>query len=176
MTTTINDFPDVATRAKELGCVVPEKFAVLPRNFLGADSIDDLVHESNTATVRTLLRNERLTETPIEPEGKKFPYAQENDFTWVGPIIFFTAAQLTENSNLVSVSLSVLANYLTDFFRGMTGQRKIKVDIVVEQTKTKKHVHVQFEGDMDGFKELPNTILELVHNERVSSTVSKETE
>lgn len=169
MTITKRDFPVVEERAQSLGCVVPDAIAVLPRNFAEATKREELIHESNAATVRVLLRNAGITETPIEPEGEGFPCAQENDFTWVGPILFFTAAQLANDPKIISVSLGVIANHLTDFFRGITGKKRVTFDVVVEQTKTKKCVGVHYDGDEMGFSALADIVKELVHDERENS-------
>lgn len=165
MSTTVQEYVDVASRAEQLGCSIPTMIAVLPRNFSTASSKDELVHESNAATIRTILRNEGITETPLEVEGERFPFVQENDFTWIGPVLFFTAAQLLENQAIVSVSLGVVGNYLTDFFRGVTGKRRVLFDVVVEQTKTKKTVRIHYDGDVDGFVHLANSVNEIVNNE-----------
>lgn len=173
---TIYDFQDVEDRARKLGCAPPTRLAILPRNFETANSKDELMHESTAATVRTLLRAAGLSETPIEPEGERFRFVQENAFTWVGPILFFAAAQLLQDPRIVSVSLGVIANYLTDFFRGISGKRRVTFDIVVEQTRTKRHVRLHYDGDVDGFAQIPDAVLELIHYERTPSPVSGQDE
>jgi hypothetical protein len=150
--------------------------AILPRNFETANSKDELLHESNAATVRTLLRTAGLSETPIEPKGERFRSFQQNDFTWVGPTLFFAAAQLSQDPSIVSVSLGVIANYLTEFFRGITGRRRVTLDVVVEQTRTKKYVRLHYDGDVDGFTQIPDAVLELFHYERTTSPVSGQNE
>jgi len=177
MSITITDYVDVGSRAKHLGCAVPSKVAILPRNFATADAKSDLVHESNAATVRTLLRNAGIGETSLEADGEMFPYARENDCTWIGPIMFFTAGQLTENKDIVAVSLGVIANYITEVFRGFTGKRRVVLDVVFEQTKAKKHVKIHYDGDADNFDQLAKTITELAHNEqRAASSVPRKDE
>ena len=176
MPTTIHEYTDVTARAQELGCVAPTNIAILPRNFATATTRAELLHESNVTTVRTLLRKEGIALDTLEPPDERFRQAQENDFTWIGPTLLFTAAQLSQNPLLVSVSLGVIANYLTDFFRGISGRKRVTFDVVVEQTKSKKHVHVHFDGDIDGFKQLPDTVMELIHDERTNVSVSRKDE
>ncbi len=176
MSITICDYPNVSDRCRQLGCFVPEGLAILPHNFATAEDRQHLLHESEAATVRVLFRNEGITETRIEPLGEKFPCVQQNDFTWVGPIIFFGAAQLAQDPGIISVSLGVIANYLTDFFRGVVGGRRVHFEAVIEQTKTKRHVHVQFDGDLEAFRQLPSTLMELIHDDRESSPLPRGTE
>ena len=43
-------------------------------------------------------------------------------------------ALLTSDPNVISVALGVLSNYLTDFFQGMSGDKTVKLDVVIEKT------------------------------------------
>jgi len=160
MTITVGDYIDVKKRATELGCRVPDGWAVLPRNFSEATSFEELVHESNAATVRTLLRRSEYSESPIEPDGKRLPQVQENAFTWIGPIIFIAAAEISRNPEIVSVACGLISNYLTDFFKGKPGDHLVKLDIVVEQTRTKRTVKLHYEGPLDGLTQIPQAISE----------------
>ncbi len=163
-------FVSVEEQAEKLGCQVPAHVAVLPRNFATADSLEDLVHESNCATVRKLLAEAGVEESRIEPEGTKLPEIQENDFTWLGPTIFFAAAALANNPDLVTVALGVVSNYVSELFRGVTGQRRVRCDVVVEQTKTKKCVRIHFEGDPESLSNLQPAVMEAIHDDRTSGS------
>ena len=137
MTTSINDYVDVAARLRELGCVEPTGLAILPANLDSAESYSELRNVSEAATVRTLFRNEELPFQDIHGERPKLPYIKNNSFEWVAPTIFVAASLWSENPNAVSVALSVIANYATDVFKGVTGKKTVKLDIVVESKKTK---------------------------------------
>ena len=59
----------------------------------------------------------------------------------------------------LSLSLNVIANYATDFLRGVSGNPNVKLDIVVEKNdKTCKKI--SYEGSIDGLKDLPAVIRE----------------
>ena len=166
MEITASSYVDVRERAEQLGCAIPTMIAILPRNFATAAKKDELVHESNAMTVRTLLRNAGIEETRVEVDGERFPCIQENDFTWAGPIIFCTSAALSDNPALLSVSLNIISNYLTEFFRGVTGQRRVILDVVVEQTRAKKCVRLHYEGLPDQVEELAARALDSVRNDK----------
>lgn len=174
MTISIHEYIEVPPKLASLGCREPLSVTLLPRNFATAQTFGELVHESNCATVRTLLRSAGIEEKRIEHEGAKIPYVQENDFTWVGPILFFAAAEVSRNPEIISVALGVIANYLTDFFRGIPGGRRVTFDVVIEQTRSKKTVRVHYDGSPEGFKELPEAIVEICRdggtNQRLSDT------
>jgi hypothetical protein len=161
------DFVDVMQRAQELGCRVPTGLAILPRNFESAASKDQLLHESEAPTVRILWRRAGLEETPIEPEGERFPQISEKSFEeWVGPTIFASAALLSENPALVSVAFGVISNYLTDWFKGTPiGLRKVRLDVVIEAGK-REYKRLHYEGPVEGLQELAAVVREVGANER----------
>src|SRR5437016_12799769 len=116
LSVTIEEYPDVAARAAALGCKIPTGFALLPRNFEDAETKADLLHEDTAPTVRLLFKEAEIPETRVEQDGEKFPLLQENGFEWVGPTVFIGGAVFSGNAHLIAVALSVLANYLTEYF------------------------------------------------------------
>lgn len=158
----VHDYIDVKKRAEELGCGIPTSLALLPRNFEIARSKDELFHESSILTIRKLWRQNGIIETKIEKDGEKFPYTQENAFEWVAPVIFVSAALLSQNPHVISIALGIISNYLTDWFKGISGSGKVKLDIVTG-TKAGDYKIIHYEGDADGLEQLPEVIRE-VHN------------
>ncbi len=154
MSFTITEYCDVRHTARQLGLNEPQGLALLPRNFSDAKSIDELIHESAIQTVRKLFRENNIQETRLEHEGQKFPCIQENEFSLLIPTIFVSGLILSQNPNLLSVALSIIANYATDFFRGLPGNNKVRLDVVVEDKASKRSKRIHYEGKADGLKEI----------------------
>lgn len=161
MSVQITEYIDVNRRALEFGCNIPSGLAFLPRNFETVTSKDELIHESTTLTLRVLWRQSEIPETKIERESDRFPCAQENYIEWIGPVIFISASILSRNPAMISVALGVISNYLTDWFKGIPRNKNIKLDFVVEQTKTKKYKRIHYDGDVNGLKDLDKIIREV---------------
>lgn len=161
MNVQITDYVDVRKRALELGCNEPRELCILPRNFDTAKSRDELIHESSTPTVRVLWKQAGIQETKTEKEGEKFPQISEKQFIgWIGPTIFVGASLLSQNPNVISIALGVISNYLTDWFKGTVGDKRVRLDIVVEM-EGNKYKRVHYEGNVDGLKELPKILHEV---------------
>lgn len=161
----VEEYFNVRKRARELNCSVPESIAILPRNFENARSKEDLVHEETTPTIRILWRENNVIETPLEKEGEKIPFVSEKFLEWAGPLIFFASTVIIQNPVLIDVSIGVISNYLTDFFKGMVKEeKKVKLSVVVE-TKSGSYKKVNFEGHPEGLKELPKIVRSL-HDEQ----------
>jgi len=163
----IKSYVDVKKRIEDLGCNLPKSIAILPRNFESARTKNELIHEDTTKTVRSLWRQSGINETPIEQEGEIFPFIVEESFQWVGPLILFTSTLITQNPQLVDVSIGVISNYLTDWFKGIRNdQKKAVLDAVVEK-KDGTYTRVHYEGPPEGMKELPR-IIRSTHDEEGS--------
>lgn len=158
MTIQISDYVSVSDRLEALGGRYPTGFALLPVNFESALAIADFRQVSEAATVRTLFRNNGLPQDDIVERSKRPPYIQNNAFDLILPTLFISAALLSENPNSVSIALSVIANYATDFFKGLSGDKNVKLEIVVEKTKTKTCKKVSYSGPADGLKDLASVV------------------
>jgi hypothetical protein len=154
----IEDSINVKQKAQDLNCNIPTSIAILPRNFENAPSKDELVHADTTSTIRVLWRQNGIIETPIEKETESIPFVVEESFEWIGPIIFFTATFISQNPHLIDISIGVISNYLTDWFKGIRKEeRKTKLDIIVE-TPSGVYKKIRYEGSPDGLKDLPGII------------------
>jgi len=159
----VSHYIDVRKRAKELGCNIPTSIALLPRNFEISTSKEELIHERTAPDVRTLWRQNGITETPLEQPGEKFPFVFEHAFEWIAPTIFISSALLSQNPHLMTIALNVISNYLTEWFRGIPrDSRKVKLRIITE-TKSGLYEEIEYEGPPNGLKDLPGVIKE-VHN------------
>jgi hypothetical protein len=158
MTTSINDYLSVRQKAADLGCVVPEGIALLPMNFETATSRKDFRQRSEAATVRSLLRANNLPLSELLPAGERAPYIQNNAFELLLPTIFIAGTLMSQNPAAVSLGLNVLASYVTDFFKGIAGEKHVKFDIVIERKGSHSCKMVSYEGDASGLQSLPDII------------------
>jgi hypothetical protein len=157
----VSDFVDVRARAAALGLTPPEGLAILPSNFDSAAEAGELVLASTASTVKKLWREKGIQETPVEQPGKKIPFSSEKAVDWIGPVIFISAALLSENPAAVQVALGVIANHVTDAFRGLAGWRRVKLEVVYETRDQNNFQKIHYEGDVDGLLQLPNVIRQM---------------
>jgi hypothetical protein len=148
----------VNERLSTLGCNSTSDFAILPLNFENVTNIDEFRHASEAATVRTLFRNGSIPLTEIIPSDKKPAYVQNNAFEWLAPTLFVSSALISSNPNLIAIALGVIANYATDFFKGFTGKPEVKIEIVVEKTKTRTCKKISYQGTPEGLANLSDVI------------------
>lgn len=69
------------------------------------------------------------------------------------PTLLFTATLLVKNPHVVSVSLSVLANYIYDQLKATSKDDKVKVQIIIERSKKKTYIKGTYEGPAKGLED-----------------------
>jgi hypothetical protein len=156
----VGNIPNILS---ELNCNVPKGLAFLPKNLFTAKTKQDLIYENSEKTFRTLFRNANLELHRVEKEGDKIHHLQHNAFEWIGPTIFIGISFLSENPNGIAVALSVIANYATDFFKGLSGKKIAKLEIIIEEEngllKNKKNYQkISYEGPVEGIHSIAEVI------------------
>jgi hypothetical protein len=146
------DFVDVDTRASALGLNAPTGLCLLPYNFEDAATAGELLYQGDAATVRILFRQAGVVETRLEPEGKRTPVLHQKSVDLVVPTLFVAGSMLTENPTAVNVALSVLANYITDFFKGHGSDKRVRFSIVTKD-KGGRYRCYKYSGDPSGIKD-----------------------
>jgi hypothetical protein len=165
MPTTVTDFVNVRQRAADFGCPVPQTLTILPFNFTSAATAADFLRASEAATVRTLFRLNSITVEELLATGHSPSYVEHNDFEWVAPALFIPAALMSQNPEVVSLALGVLANYITDFFKGHPGPRRANINIIVEKDGDWSCKIIHYDGDVSG---MPREIADFIgklHND-----------
>lgn len=158
MSITVNDALSVKSRAVELSCVIPQNMAMLPSNFETAVSRSEFLLPSEAATVRSMFRSNKISLDELTTPEERPSYIQNNGFEWAAPIIFIGYSLMSENQAVVSIALSVIANYVTDFLKGAPGSKTVKLDFVVEKSDGYSCKSIHYEGDIEGIRGLYDVI------------------
>ena len=161
MTLNVVEMLDARERASSLGLSDLADITFLPRYFWDADDPSQLVHEASVSTISVLLRQHGLQPERLRNGAENIPLIHENAFDWIAPVMFFSAAVLTHDPNTISIACGVMGNYVTEFFRGRNRKENIKVELLIETTKSKKMKKFTYEGDSAGLADLAKVIGEM---------------
>lgn len=163
MKTEIIEYINVRDKIKVLSLNEISGLAFLPYNLRDANLPNDFLYDDSLKVVSKLFKHNNINISRIEQDTSETKYYQENDITWLGPTIFIAYSLWTENPNLIAIGLSVIANYLTDFFKGKSSSPRVKINYVVEKDpkKGKINVHFSYDGDIEGLKEIPKILTKL---------------
>jgi hypothetical protein len=157
----VSDFVNVYKRTVDLGCHYPQRMALLPANFESAPSISEFLQASEAATIRKLFLADGLPLDEIVDRSQRPPYIKNKSYDWIAPTLFISASLYSQNPNLVSLALNVLANYATEFFRGRSTKGEVMLDVVVERETNGIYKRISYKGPVTGLKDLREVIREV---------------
>ena len=147
------DFIDVRSLVSSLKLTVPDGITVLPNNLNEASNSSELIYSGSATAVLKLFRDhDQVCANPLTAEP--LPMRRDHDYTIVFPTLFFGAAYLSQNPQVMSVALSVIANYATQMMQGVQGGGNIKLSVAVETTKTKTVKKIDYDGPPSGLPEV----------------------
>lgn len=159
MSIEVCDYVAVSTKLTQLGIKPPTGFAILPSNLDGAQSTAELCQHAESETVKKLFRANNITYSELFDADKQPAYLQQYGFEWFGPTLFITTAALSQDPNLLSVSLNIISSYLYDFFKGVK-DGAASLDVIVEKAdgSCKK---VKYKGPVEGLTSVADILYEL---------------
>lgn len=88
-----------------------EGVVILPHNYLSEDEEE---YQSTTLSFYKYSKEKVEIACLTKPEI----IVEQRSGEWFGPVLLFTSYSLSQNPALVSITCGVIANYVTDFFKG----------------------------------------------------------
>lgn len=156
---TVEDSINLYEKLQRLKLEFSSNFCILPENIEEAEKQEDFIFTDTSIIVKKIFQNNNI---PIEIiRGSNTKYRQRKSIDWHAPTIFIGYALLSENSMVASIGLNVLSNYVSDFFKGTFGEKKVKLEIIVETGRQKTYKRIKYEGNVEGLKDLNQIIKSL---------------
>ncbi len=144
----VSEYINIEKKASELGCSIPSGLTILPQNFDTAKSPDELIYESTTATIRSILRQAGIQETKLEKQGIKIPHRANKSWEWVGPLIYISSSMLSDAA--LPIGLNLISSYIYDLFKGHPRNSEGTIEFIVETEKTehgeRRYKRLTFKG------------------------------
>lgn len=130
---------------------------ILPENILKTDEIDKYYYSSTLPTVIKLFESNKV---PITIYGKsdELKFINQRGLEIFAPILFVGSLFYTQNSEVVSLALGIIANYLTDIFKGKKNSQ-VNLKIYLRDDKKKILKKVKYKGPPESLKEVDKIIM-----------------
>jgi len=146
--------------------IVPDEeqdFALLPQNYYSANNPEELFYNEEIHTIKKMFHAEGIGDIVLKiNENLINEYKGQKSGTLILPTVFITSMLLTENPKLVSIALSVIANYTSRMFRGIPlSEREVELKIIHKNKKTKKFSEIFYRGDVKGLHSLETILKDL---------------
>lgn len=141
----------------KLNCPIYDSIYFLPENLETANNLDDFIFVDTLTDIRKVYRKYQIPYDLLGGVNKPKLRTRKNA-DWFGPTIFIGFSLFSQNSELITVALNVLSNYLSDFFKGMVDQKNVKIEIIIETKKNIETKKITYEGDISGLTKLDSVI------------------
>ncbi len=143
----IVEYVDVAARARELGCRVPSRLALLPGNFATAASAADFRFHEVAAQVRSAWRSIGLVDTgPYRVAGSGIADPFDSSDGKVPLAVFFGAGLLSVPARPVLHAIGIVASILLDD-PSSASARELRFSAVVERPRGRGYACLEYQGD-----------------------------
>jgi hypothetical protein len=163
----VKDYVDIKKQAAKLGHTIPGGIVLLPSSFEVAQSRNDLVYAPGTDTVRKLLVQAGVSAATLEQDGQEYPHKVQHALEWIGPVILIGASAMSQNPEIISITLGIISNYLTDWFRGEPKENRTASLTIVKETKGGNYKRVDYNGPPEGLSKVKD-ILDRFDDEKQS--------
>lgn len=131
-----------------------EDIVILPHNYQSDEGYE---YHSTTISFYKYSRDKLHIKYFTEPEM----LVEQRSGDWFGPLLFISSSALLQNPELVSIMCGVIANYVTDFFKG-SDKPNIRLKVIHKETKTSKLTEISYEGGLEGLDKLEESINKIV--------------
>lgn len=134
----------------------PKELCFFPENIDSAKNKTDLIFTDSVSDLSKVFKQNNINVSKLGGDSSLLRSRKNADF--FAPALFFSLSLISENPAIVSLSLSALANHITDFFKGSFNQKKVNLDIYVETKGKKKTQKIVYSGDVEGIERLADVI------------------
>jgi hypothetical protein len=164
VTATIVGEIDVAARLRELGLpAIPSEpvIAILPRGLDSARRPEELRHETDASTLRKLLAEQEIRVQQVECASGSTPVVVRRSADWIAPTLFVSALLVTQNPYAIQLALGVVESFVSERLRGSRSGQNVRLEVVVERSKSTMSKKIVYEGPAVGISELCQLIAEI---------------
>lgn len=157
MNYTIENF-NLENHSKLLQNVKNNELIFFPENLLEVKNTSEFIYSETTTDIKKIFRANNVSTKYLNDEKPLLRARKSAD--WFGPIFFIGFTTLSQNPELINISLNLISSYLYDFFKVNHKDKKVKFEIVVEN-KNKEFQKIKYEGSIEGIKNLEGVIKQL---------------
>lgn len=150
---------ELAGYIEKLGIDYPKELCFFPENIDSAKDKTDLIFTDSVSDLSKVFKQNNINASRFGGDSTLLRSRKNADF--FAPALFFGLSLINENPAIVSLTLSVLANYITDLFKGSFNRKKVNLDIYVETTGEKKIHKISYSGNIEGIEKLAGVIKSL---------------
>lgn len=143
-------------KLEELSLSLPSTISFFPENLETVEAKEKFVFTESMVDLNKVFRQSNITLEVLGGDTELYRSRKNADIYL--PALFFSLSIISENPNLVSVSLNVLSSYIYDRFKGNFGKKTAHVEFYIETKEKGKIKKISYKGEASGIKDLEKVI------------------
>ncbi|MCL2097898.1 MAG: hypothetical protein FWH23_03970 [Bacteroidales bacterium] len=147
---------NLLAKFEELELTLPTELAFFPENIESAKQKEEFVFTDSMLDLSKIFKIDNIDVSVLGVDTELYRSRKSADIYL--PAIFFSLSLITENPSIISVSLSVLSNYIYDLCKGSLRKKTAKVDLYIETREKGKIKKISYNGNVEGIKDLDRII------------------
>jgi hypothetical protein len=116
------------------------------------------IYSSTVESVIKLLKQSDVPVDTLNPIDATTPLQDNRGLDWIAPTFLVSGLLLTQNPTLITIALGVIANYVTQLFKGLKDDPEVKLNIVQTAADGKQAQRVRYEGPVSGLREVEKVL------------------
>jgi hypothetical protein len=146
----------IESRLEKLDLSLPKNLSFFPENIDIANSKNEFIFTESVIDLNKYFIQNNIIFDFLG--GDKELYRSRKNADIYLPAIFFSLSTISENPEIVSVSLNILSSYIYDRLKGIIGEKNVKIEFHIETKEKGKIIKIDYKGDAEGIKNLENII------------------
>lgn len=146
----------IESNLEKLDLKLPDQLSFFPENLETAEKKDDFIFTESIIELNKYFKANDLKLDVFGGDTELYRSRKNADIYL--PAIFFSFSVISENPNLISVSLNILSSYIYDALKGTIGKKTAHVEFHIESKEKGKVKKIHYKGDVEGLKGLEKVI------------------
>ncbi|KKX46646.1 hypothetical protein [Sphingobacterium sp. IITKGP-BTPF85] len=152
----IIDELNLNNKLEELSLSLPSTISFFPENLETVEAKEKFIFTESMVDLNKVFRQSNITLEVLGGDTELYRSRKNADIYL--PAVFFSLSMISENPNLVSVSLNVLSSYVYDRLKGSFGKKTAHAEFYIETKEKGKIKKVSYKGEASGIKDLEKVI------------------
>ena len=146
----------IESRLEKLDLILPINLSFFPENIDIANKKNEFIFTESVIDLNKYLIQNNVIFDFFGCDSELYRSRKNADIYL--PSIFFSISAISENPEIVSVSLNILSSYIYDRLKGVIGDKNAKIEFYIETKKKGQIMKIDYKGDAEGIKNLENII------------------
>lgn len=143
-------------KLEELGLSLPPTISFFPENFETVGAKEEFIFTESMVDLNKVFKQSNINLEVFGGDTELYRSRKNADIYL--PAVFLSLSLISENPNLVSVSLNILSSYVYDRLKGSFGKKTAHVELYIETKEKGKIKKVSYKGEASGIKDLEKVI------------------